>query len=119
MNFFLRLLFPDLVTALRDLRKVVGQPKTNTHCKLMSLDTAQEIAVIESAITVITDLKAANAEAVAALEPLTAANAELQTVIDGLNQGDADSDAALERLAALINPPAPDPDPTPDPEPLP
>lgn len=112
MNFFLKLFFTDLSCALNKLREFCGLPKTKT--KYMSLDTTQEIAVIEAAIALITSLKASVSDAVAALEPLIAENTELKAVVADLNDQDAASDVALEQLAALI---APTPDPEPEPEP--
>lgn len=121
MNFFLRILFPRLSRALKDLAKTAGltQPKAKTNI-MTRFTTTEEIQLFEGLKSLITDLKQTNADlrtAVAAAGPALEENAALKAALEKAEAEDAASDAALASLADLLpkapaeNPPVVEPEP--------
>jgi hypothetical protein len=84
---------------------------------MSTLNSSEEVAIIDGAIKTIIDLKAALQAAVQSLTPQADENLKLRNTIRQLEADDAASDAALARLrniatpAALVETPPADPAP--------
>jgi uncharacterized protein YlxW (UPF0749 family) len=98
LSFF----FPSVEIKIRKLALKLNL-KYNT---CMALTTEQSVAVIETAITALTDLKAEAKAAQEALAPLAADNEALAAIVEALEKADAAVDAKLEELASTLAPAA-------------
>jgi hypothetical protein len=92
--------FPSVEIKIRKLASKLNL-KYNT---CMALTTEQSVAVIETAIAALTDLKTEAKAAQDALAPLAADNEALTAIVSQLNEADAAVDTKLEELAALLAP---------------
>ena len=96
-------LFPQLELKLRKLASQLNPQ----YCNHMSLNTAESVAILETAIAALTDLKAQAKAAQDALAPLAADNEALTAIVTALQEADAAVDAKLEDLAAALAPATP------------
>ena len=106
MSLFFRILFPRLNRAVEKLAAAINQ---SNNTKYTTMDTDQEVAIIDAATAVINASKTAREERDAAIKELQTIGQEkaiVQEALERMKAEDAQVDAALERLQKAMTTPA-------------
>lgn len=104
-SLILRYLFPRLSAALLRLAWISGGlPNKPRPTTMPRLSPADAVSVTQTAYDTISMLKASNADLRAAVAPLAADNEALKARLAAADADDAQVDAALAKLAELLNP---------------
>ncbi len=111
MGLVLRILFPGLYAALRQLAETVGLTQNQTHQTMSRLTTAEAISAAKTAALIINEQRTTIKALSASLAPLTGENEALKAQLTAADEQDAAVDAALTELASIFTPA---PETTPD-----